>query len=218
MHLYITVDQVKQKIQGKVNLQNWNIPSSSPDYWDDQSNGAVLTDAEIENFIYESQAEVMMDLSQLYAIPIQEKDGNTDLATFKEPITKQILTSLFVYRASIYCLMGIYGQVNATDEERMGYIHQLAELYEMQKTKALERWDNGGGFKYPALKGLKLSLVYTTRQNRPTLQTVRGSSTFDPALKVDQAIASVNNPEKYWFRWGGYSEDGIPIFVPPRGR
>lgn len=176
MSLYVTLDQVKLRLEGKVRF---------------------TTEVEDENRMYEGLAEslideaegqVELDLSSRYMAPFQTTGGDA-FTNLPDRPTKQILTTLCVTQAVMKILDTDFGMGGSVDSSK--YYEKLESRYKAVLEQVIATRDgNGTGWKYPPLPGLRLNYQNTTADDGFLGAVLVAGGSDSGAFPADQ----VNNP------------------------
>lgn len=143
MSLYITLKDLKTRLQGKVAFDDTGA--------DENKMSAQLA----YQLINQAEGDVELDLSPRFAAPFQTDDGHPFQNLPARP-TKQVIKTLCLNKAVIYVLDTDFGRGSATDGDNYG--KGLEKQYKSIVDRLMAREeDSFRTWKYPPLPGLRLS-------------------------------------------------------------
>lgn len=148
MPLYITLDDVKNRLIGKVRF------TTNP------ADENKMQETLANRLIDEAEGQVELDLSPRYIAPFQTIEG-TAFSNLPERPTRNYLRTMCELMAVVRILETDFGYGSAVDSQK--YAEQISERYKKMVSFLLERRTDGGqealGFAKPPLLGLRLNYM-----------------------------------------------------------
>lgn len=184
MSLYVTFDDVRHRLTGKVRF-------TEDDADEDKMHRRLAA-----RLINEAEGRVELDLSPRYAAPFQT-DADGPFKDLPERPTKEIIRTLCELMSCIHILETDFGKGSAVDAAK--YTKSLKARYKEIKDDLLAKKTDAGvesaGFRKPPLPGLKLNYMNATADDgfHGSVLIASGSEAHG------NAAGQINSPgETFW--------------------
>lgn len=182
MALYIRFEDVRLRLVGKVRFTD-NI---------DDDDATRMPVALANALINEAESDVELDLSPRYYAPFQTDSGGSFGSLPQRP-TRTILRTLCELKAVMRILDTDFGRGTAVNGE--DYYTTTAKRYKDLLDRVMKTHENGFGYVYPPLPGLKLNYQNEAADDGFKGQVLHHSN----HQSGDYAAEQINDPtETFW--------------------